>query len=137
MVLGLHLMGVWRIGWLETDRRIQLNQKAGARAGCADHRHGLRRRVEPLHRPLAGVGLDFGRQSRYRHARGIGLLTLYSTGLAIPFILLSVGIHYLIRFVRRANKALRYVNIGAGVLLVLTGLLLVTDKLYMLSYFSI
>jgi len=53
----------------------------------------------------------------------------------LPFMLLSVGIHYMLRFVRRASKAVRYINIIAGMLLIITGLLLMTDSLSVLSFF--
>ena len=67
---------------------------------------------------------------------GIWLLSLYSAGVALPFMLLSVAIHFLIGFVRRAGKVIGWINMGAGVLLIVTGLLLITDKMRLLSIFS-
>jgi threonine/homoserine/homoserine lactone efflux protein len=47
-----------------------------------------------------------------------------------------VAVHFLIGFVRRATRAIRWMNMGAGVLLIATGVLLITDKLRLLSYLS-
>ena len=134
ILLGLHLMGVWRIGWLETDRRIQLNQKPVHALGALIIGMAFAAGWSPCIGPLLGSVLILA-ANQDTVIRGIGLLTLYSTGLAIPFILLSVGIHYLIRFVRRAAKAIRAINIAAGGLLVVTGLLLIADRLGVLGFY--
>ena len=64
---------------------------------------------------------------------GILLLGIYSAGLAIPFITLSVFINFILTFIKTASKTMRYFNTTAGILLILVGLLLVTDRLYFLS----
>ena len=58
----------------------------------------------------------------------------YSAGLALPFLVLSTGIHLMLAFIRRTTKVLRYANKVAGILLVITGLLLVTNTLRLLSF---
>ena len=40
----------------------------------------------------------------------------------------------MLAFIRRTTKILRYINIVAGILLVITGLMLVTDTLRLLSF---
>jgi cytochrome c-type biogenesis protein len=65
--------------------------------------------------------------------QGIGLLSVYSFGLAIPFLILSVFIHLVLAFIKRANKLIRYVNVTAGILLMVMGALLLANKLYFLS----
>lgn len=73
-------------------------------------------------------------QDKETVGQGVRLLSIYSLGLALPFIVLSAGINYLLVFVRGTIKVLRYANPIAGVLLMLTGLLLVTNKLQLLSF---
>ena len=66
-------------------------------------------------------------------AKGILLLTLYSAGLAMPFIVLSLATHYLVGFVRGTSRVMRAINIAAGVMLIITGILLITDKFSLLA----
>ena len=68
--------------------------------------------------------------------KGIWLLSLYSAGIALPFMVLSVAIHFLIGFVRGVGRVMRLINLGAGILLIITGLLLITDKMSLLTIFS-
>ena len=56
--------------------------------------------------------------------RGILLLSVYSAGLAVPFILLSVFINFLLVFMKKAKKFVKYVNKIAGGLFIIIGLLL-------------
>jgi cytochrome c-type biogenesis protein len=62
--------------------------------------------------------------------QGVSLLAVYSAGLALPFIALSIFINFLLIFIKKASKALKYVNIVAGILLIIVGLILVSNKLY-------
>jgi cytochrome c-type biogenesis protein len=72
-------------------------------------------------------------QDRETVGQAVWMLSVYSIGLALPFIVLSVFINFLLDFVRRTKSVLRYVNPVAGGLLVITGLLLITNKLQQLS----
>jgi cytochrome c-type biogenesis protein len=63
----------------------------------------------------------------------VGLLSVYSLGLALPFLIISVFIHFVLAFIRRANKLIRYVNVTAGILLMLMGALLLTNKMHILG----
>lgn len=134
MLLGLHLLGILRIRALNMDKRIHLNKKPVHFVGALVIGMAFAAGWSPCIGPLLGSVLILAaNQDTVR--QGMGLLTVYSVGLALPFMLLSVGIHYMLRFVRRASKAVRYINIIAGVLLIITGLLLMTDSLSMLSFF--
>ncbi len=135
IILGLHLMGVVRIRFLDIEKRAHLSRKPVHFMGTVLIGMAFGAGWSPCIGPMLGSILILaGNQDTV--AQGIVLLSLYSAGLALPFIVLSIGIHFLIAFIRRAAKAIRYINIGAGVLLILTGLLLMTDKLRLLSYFS-
>jgi cytochrome c-type biogenesis protein len=60
------------------------------------------------------------------------LLAIYSAGLALPFIILSVFIHLLLMVIKKASGFLQYVTAAAGILMIIVGLILVTNKLYVL-----
>jgi len=66
-------------------------------------------------------------------ANGIGLLAVYAAGLAIPFLILSIFIDSLLGFIKKASWSIKYINVTAGILLVIMGLLLVTNRLTLLN----
>ena len=66
-------------------------------------------------------------------ADGIWLLSIYAAGLAIPFVVLSLFVHSLLAFIKKASWSIRYINVTAGLLLLILGLLLVTDKINLIS----
>jgi cytochrome c-type biogenesis protein len=64
---------------------------------------------------------------------GVLLLSAYSAGLAIPFLLAALGIGQVAHMMRRHAKAIRIISWITGVMLVLLGILLLTDKLGLLA----
>ena len=136
ILLGLHLMGVFRIRLLDVEKRAHLKKKPMHFFGTVLIGMAFGAGWSPCIGPMLGAILILAGDQDTVY-QGIWLLAVYSAGLALPFIALSIGIHFLLGFVRRAARAIRYVNMGAGILLILTGLLLVTDKLRLLSYLSL
>ena len=65
--------------------------------------------------------------------QGMALLTVYSLGLGVPFLVAALGVNYLLAFTARFRRHVRVVEIGGGVLLVLVGLLVFADKMTWLS----
>jgi cytochrome c-type biogenesis protein len=134
IVLGLHLLGILRIRALEVEKRFHLNHKPVHFFGAFLIGMAFGAGWSPCIGPLLGSILILaGNQETV--TQGVGLLTLFSAGLALPFITLSAAVHGLIRFVRRAARVMRWINMGAGLLLIITGLLLISDKLRLLSYY--
>ncbi len=66
-------------------------------------------------------------------ARGVLLLTVYSAGLAVPFLLAALGIGYFLRFYARFRRFLHAVEVFSGVLLLLVGGLVFVNRLTWLS----
>ena len=64
---------------------------------------------------------------------GIGLLSVYSAGMALPFVIISIFINYLLVFVKKTSRFLPIFNRIAGTILILIGTLLLADKLYLLA----
>ena len=67
--------------------------------------------------------------------RGILLLSFYSLGLAIPFILSGYGISKFLAFSKNFRKNIKIVSVTGGVILLITGILILTNKLQALGYF--
>ncbi|HEX4076547.1 MAG TPA: cytochrome c biogenesis protein CcdA [Candidatus Acidoferrales bacterium] len=64
---------------------------------------------------------------------GIILLTLYSAGLSIPFLLTAVGVGRFMRFYKKFRRHLHTVEVCSGVLLLFIGALIFTNGLTMVS----
>lgn len=132
IVLGVHLSGIFRIGGLEFEKRINMNRKPLHFFGTFLVGMAFGAGWSPCIGPLLGSVLIVAGTSE-TVLKGASLLVVYSSGLAIPFILISVFIHYMLAFIKRANKVLRYVNTISGILLISIGVLLVFNKLSYLS----
>lgn len=67
---------------------------------------------------------------------GILLLTFYTLGLGIPFLLVGLAFGPLSRWLRRMNRYLGAVSVVSGVLLVLMGIFIFTDSLAFLARYG-
>ena len=55
---------------------------------------------------------------------GLQLLTAYSFGLAIPFLIAATQISLITNVIRRYGKIMRYVEVGMGVIMIIVGIML-------------
>jgi len=128
----VHLTGVIRIPGLDFDKRIHLDRKPVHFLGTFIIGMAFGAGWSPCIGPLLGsILIVAGSQETVWH--GILLLSVYSAGLAIPFIIMSIFINFILVFIKKASRAIRYVNAVAGVLLIVMGLFLVTNKMYILT----
>ena len=132
IVLGVHLTGIIRISGLDFEKRIQMEKKPLHFLGTFIIGMAFGAGWSPCIGPLLGSILIIA-SSQKTVWQGILLLSVYSAGLAIPFVIMSIFINFLLLFIKKASRAMQYVNTVAGILLIVVGLVLVTNKLYILS----
>jgi cytochrome c-type biogenesis protein len=132
LVLGLHTMGVLRIPWLLSQHRADAKLKpvglAGAYVVGLAFAFGWTPCIGPI---LAGI-LALAAE-RETVAQGVLLLSVYSAGLGIPFLIAAFAVRGFFAAFARLKRYLRAFEIASGVLLVAIGLLLLTDRLAVLS----
>ncbi|MBU3942994.1 cytochrome c biogenesis protein CcdA [Patescibacteria group bacterium] len=63
-------------------------------------------------------------------SQGVILLSFYSLGLAIPFLLTSLFLGLAIEKIKKFTKIIKWINLLSGIILIVLGLLLITDKFY-------
>jgi len=132
VIFGLHTMGVFRLAFLESEKRV----------------HAQRKPAGPLGAMLVGVAFAFGwtpcigpilggilaiAGSKNSVAEGITLLGVYSLGLGIPFLLTSLAIN---QFFGAAKKIRRYyhgIELASGALLIVIGVLIMTGQLTIIT----
>jgi cytochrome c-type biogenesis protein len=70
-------------------------------------------------------------------SQGASLLSAYSAGLAIPFLIAALGVGWVTKILRKYGKVMRYVEIAMGVILVIVGIMLFSGTFERLAQFGI
>ena len=136
IIFGLHMTGLLRIPLLEYDLRPQSapQRKRGYLASFlmgVFFSAGWSPCVGPILGAILTIALNGGSISQ-----GVILLTAYSAGLAIPFLVASVEIGLVTSVIRRYRKLTHYVEIAMGVLLIIVGVLLLSGQFQKLAQLS-
>lgn len=124
IIFGLHMVGVFHIPLLSYDTRINRvpDQKWGYLSSAlmgVFFSAGWSPCVGPVLGAILTLAINGGSVSL-----GAALLTAYSSGLAIPFLVAALGIGWVTTTLQKYKKAMRYVEIAMGLLLVVVGILL-------------
>lgn len=133
LLMGLHFLGVFRLGML--DRQIRHNGPASASGPLGGFTLGLAFAIgwTPCIGPVLAAILSIA-AGQETAAQGAGLLAIYSAGLGLPFILAGVAIGPFLSFFEGFKRHLRAVEKVMGALLVLTGVLFLTGQFGRISY---
>lgn len=132
IIFGFHLIGVINIKRLNFEKRIHISEKPMHLMGTFIIGMAFGAGWTPCIGPLLGSILIVA-GSQETVYQGIVLLMLYSAGLALPFILMSFFINKILDIMKQAKKMLIYVNKISGLLLILLGILLITDRFRFLA----
>ena len=132
IVFGLHTMGVFRLRFLEVEKRV----------------HAQRKPAGPLGAMLVGVAFAFGwtpcigpilggilaiAGSKNSVWEGVVLLAVYSMGLGIPFLITSLAINQFFSAAKKIRKYYHAIELTSGALLVVVGVLIITGQLTIIT----
>jgi cytochrome c-type biogenesis protein len=132
ILFGLYLLGVLRPGFLMRERRLQLARKPLGYLGSAFVGVTFGAAWTPCIGPILGAILTLAAaQASVGH--GAALLTAYSAGLALPFVITALALDRFLAWFQRFRPYLAWVERIAGILLIVLGLLLVTDRFTLLA----
>lgn len=131
ILFGLYIMGVFRIGALEKERKINVKLRKGSRLGSFLLGVTFAAAWTPCVGPILGSILIYA-GAQETMLEGIWLLGFYSLGIAIPFVISALLVNSLLSHISRLNKYLAVVNYACGILLVLIGILLITGHFGMI-----
>jgi cytochrome c-type biogenesis protein len=132
ILFGLHLTGLVKIKALYADKRMHNIKGGSTLAGAFLVGFAFAFGWTPCIGPILATILALA-GSQEKVAQGIGLLAVYSLGLAVPFLLTSLGIDRFLAFYARFRRYLNAVEVGSGVLLILIGALVLTRRLTLLA----
>ena len=132
IVFGLHTMGVFRLAFLDAEKRV----------------HTQRKPAGPLGAMLVGVAFAFGwtpcigpilggilaiAGSKNSVWEGVTLLAVYSLGLGIPFLITSLAINQFFAATKRIRKYYHAIELTSGALIVAIGVLIMTGQLTIIT----
>jgi cytochrome c-type biogenesis protein len=132
ILLGLHLAGVFRLTPLMREKRIHLNDKPAGYLGTLGVGIAFGAGWTPCIGPILGAILTYGMTQETMWA-GVGLLSVYSLGLAVPFLVASLALDWFLQTFQRFRRWIPVVEKASGVLLVLLGILLLTGQFTVLA----
>ncbi len=136
VVLGLHLTGIFRIAPLMRERRVHVNDKPAGYIGTLGVGAAFGAGWTPCIGPVLGAILTLaGTQETVWN--GVGLLSAYSAGLAVPFLVSSLALDAFLQAFARFRRLLPVIEKASGVLLILLGLLLVSGRFTILSNYLV
>jgi len=132
ILFGLHLTGVFKIKALYTDARLHSLKGSSTVWGAFIIGFAFAFGWTPCVGPILAVILGFA-AAQDSVAKGIFLLAVYSLGLAVPFLLTSLGIGRFLQFYSRFRAHMHAVEVASGVLLISLGALLVLGRFTIIS----
>jgi len=133
IVFSLQLIGIINIGFLNFEKKIYTKKNnniwfsfiIGMAFGFG---------WTPCIGPILGSILALA-STEETILKAIILLSFYSLGLAIPFILSGYLMQRFLMFSKNFKKNINLVSKGGGVILLITGILILTNQLQVLGYY--
>jgi cytochrome c-type biogenesis protein len=132
IIFGLHLTGILKIKALYADKRLHVVKGGSSAVGSFAVGFAFAFGWTPCIGPiLATILVLAGAQQTV--LKGIVLLAVYSLGLAVPFLLTSLGVDRFLSFYGRFRRHLHTVEVISGILLIAVGVLIFLNNLRLLS----
>ena len=136
LVVGIYLTGVFKIAPLERYLQFNLRDKPAGYLGSVLVGITFAVAWTPCVGPILGAILALAGTSA-EIERGILLLASYAAGLALPLFLSAVAVNSFFQFSRAFRRYIQAVHLGAGVLLIIVGILLISDYMTILNTYAI
>jgi cytochrome c-type biogenesis protein len=136
IVLGLFVVDVVKIPFLQREAKLRLKTRPAGYAGTVLVGIVFGAGWTPCTGPFLGAALLQAAQTE-TVGTGMALLAFYSLGLGIPFILSAVAISAFLSSFSKLKNHFKAIKVTSGVILMAMGLLLVTNKMTMLTSYSL
>ena len=132
ILFGIYLLGIVRPLFLMREWRVELARKPLGYFGSGLVGVTFGAAWTPCIGPILGGILTLAATSAGL-VQGMGLLAVYALGLAIPFLVTALALDRFLVWFQRFRPYIVWVDRIAGVLLILLGVLLVTDSFTVLA----
>lgn len=131
IIFGIHMTGIFRLKFLMAEKRYH-GPISGGYIGAVLLGMAFAFGWVPCVGPILFAILALA-STQETQSRGMILLSVYSLGLGLPFLLAGVGMGKFIKFLDRFSKYLKYVEIISGLFLIAIGLMVMTGYIQKLS----
>lgn len=132
IIFGLFISGIIKLDFLMQERKFHMSGKPAGYAGSFLVGMTFAAAWTPCIGPILGTILLYA-STKGSAAYGFKLLAVYSLGLAVPFLIASLGFNSFLSYSSRIRKYMKYVMFASGALLIAFGILLLTNNIRILS----
>lgn len=127
IVFGLHMTGLFKLKFMSKSVKQKSPQNVTSFFSAMVMGIAFAAGWTPCFGPVLASIIIFASTSS-TIMQGVGLLVVYSIGLAIPFLLTSLFINQFNRLLLKTNKIIKYMPLISGLLLILFGILVFTNS---------
>lgn len=132
IIFGLYLTGILKLNFLAKERHIKFTTKGASYIGSFLIGVTFAVAWTPCAGPILGSILVLA-GTRANVLEGAKLLTVYSLGVAAPFLLTALAINYFLEYFNRFKKIIGLINVIGGIFLIVVGILVATNYLSVIS----
>jgi cytochrome c-type biogenesis protein len=136
ILFGLHMLGLTPLALMDREARFHVEMTGGRALSAFVLGIAFAFGWTPCIGPVLGAILTLG-ASTADVSKGALLLAVYSLGLGLPFLLAALFTSALLGRLRALGRTGRNLQRGAGGLLVVMGLLMVTGRLEQIAYWML
>jgi len=137
ILFGLFMLGAFNIPFLQSDKRLKMPSflKVGKPSSSLAIGGAFAFGWTPCVGPILGSILLLA-STGGSALTGALLLSIFSLGLAVPFLLIAFGFSRATGYINKISKYLKWMSIVGGVFLVLLGILLLTNNFGLLIQYG-
>lgn len=128
IVFGLFISGFLKLDFLMKEKKFQLQGRPAGYAGTVLIGMTFAAGWTPCIGPILGSILLVA-STQDSILSGVQLLTVYSLGLGLPFLIAGLAFNSFVSYSNTLKRHMRAIKIVSGVILILFGIILLTNKL--------
>ncbi len=132
IVFGFFIAGFLKLDFLMREKRFHMDKGPAGYVGAYLVGMSFAAGWTPCIGPILGTILIYA-SSKASATYGLKLLSVYSLGLAIPFILSTLAINAFLSHAKKIYKFMNVIMIFSGLILIAFGIMLLTNRVIMLS----
>ena len=137
IIFGLFMLGVFKLPFLQVEKRLKIPSflEIGKPSSSLAIGSAFAFGWTPCVGPVLGAVLALASTSTTAIQGGL-LLSVFSAGLAIPFLLVALGLSKATEYIENISKYLKWVSTIGAIFLILLGILLITNNFTLLIQYG-
>ncbi|NWF75322.1 MAG: cytochrome c biogenesis protein CcdA [Nitrospirae bacterium] len=128
IIFGLFISGILKLDLLMKEKKFHLSGKPAGYIGTFFVGMTFAAGWSPCIGPILGSILLYA-GSKGSALYGLKLLSIYSLGLAVPFILSALAMNIFLSYSQKIVKYMRFIMLISGIILIVFGIMLLTDQI--------